>query len=108
MSDYNLLIHIWVIGSIPFIMSNIVVAYVLLVKRRVLLGVVEVDLLKVKDSLESVDMNARMLPLWLVAVVLTVIMLTLSILDGLLWAIKPYKQLKKFYNVVFWNFKEIK
>jgi len=105
--DYNLLLKIWVYSSVPFMVGNFI-GWCMLLMKNSLLGNQTEDQEKIKRILTDLEGQCDTLPTWVVTLLLSQIGLLLSVLDGLLWVTKPYKQIKKLYNVVFWNFKEIK
>lgn len=105
---YQELLVLWVYISIPFVISNFITCYQLLVKGNLLLGVtVKRKTDRLQQAYTEFNNSCNGIPWWIVSLLATTVIVMLSVLDGLLWVIKPYKQLKKMYNVALWNFIKI-
>ena len=107
MSYENILFWSWVGTSIPFVVSNIIVICRLILEGQMVQGVYPINEKQLKVTLEELNCHAVKLPCWLCYFLVSQVIVILSVIDGLLWVWKPYRQLKKLGNVLRWNFKEL-
>lgn len=106
--DWKLLLSVWLITGLPFIISNVVVILKLFTSNLLLQDVYLIkDTKEIKKQLNLIRGYLKLLPFWFGYLLLSQLVVILSIIDGLLWITHPYRQLKKVYNVLRWNFKEL-
>ena len=108
MDNYDILLLTWFKSGLVFTAVNLISMYMLFFKDKYLSNNKVTDTSKLKKELTNVKQMVGMLPKWLGAPLLSQVIVVMSILDGLLWFIRPYRQMAKLYSTIEWNFKEIK
>lgn len=106
--NYNLLLVWWLLSSIPFIVSCIVEGIMLIYNGKIItMNKTEDEVNKLLGAVGKVQSSTEALPNWLVGLVLSILLIVMAVLDGMLWLIKPYKQIRRVWNVSFWNFEKV-
>ena len=105
--NWNLLLEIWLYSSIPFTVGNVIRIAMLVEFNRVLCCTPDKDLAITVKQLSTFQAERGLVPPWMLYLFMWVVFPLLSVVDGLFWMLKPYKQVKNLWYVLFWKFKKI-